>query len=125
MSRLKGTPKTGGRKAGTPNKISVGLKDFISKLLFKNRKQMERDLQELQPKERLLILEKMMQYVIPKQREFDISADLNRDEDEQKKRDMEFLESLPDDVMADISDIILDWQQKKRQEQLKQTEVDL
>ncbi len=125
MSRLKGTPKTGGRKAGTPNKISVGLKDFISKLLFKNRKQMEKDLQELQPKERLFILEKLMQYVIPKQREFDISAYLNHEQDEQKKRDMEFLESLPDDVMADISEIILNWQQKQRQEQLKQAEVDL
>ncbi len=121
MSRLKGTPKTGGRKAGTPNKISVGLKDFISKLLFKNRKQIEKDLQELQPKERLFILEKLMQYVIPKQREFEISAELQSEQTEQDKRDMEIIESLPDDVMANISDILLDWQQKKRQEQINQT----
>ena len=120
MSRLKGTPKTGGRKAGTPNKISVGLKDFISKLLFKNRKQIEKDLQELQPKERLFILEKLMQYVIPKQREFEISAELQSEQTEQDKRDMEIIESLPDDVIADISGILLDWQQKQQQEQFKQ-----
>lgn len=117
MSRLKGTPKTGGRKAGTPNKISVGLKDFITKLVYKNRKQIEKDLQELQPKERLLILEKLMQYVIPKQREVEISGELQREPTRQEMEDKALLDSLPSDVIADMANVLFEWENKQRQEQ--------
>ena len=41
----------------------------------KNRKQMEKDLKMLDPKDRLQMLEKMMQYVIPKQQA--VSADID------------------------------------------------
>ena len=67
MSRTKGTPKTGGRQAGTPNKVTGTLKDFISNLIENNREQIEADLKKLQPKDRLMILERLLQYVIPKQ----------------------------------------------------------
>ena len=30
LMRLKGSPKTGGRKKGTPNKLTVGVKDAIA-----------------------------------------------------------------------------------------------
>lgn len=41
MSRAKGTPKTGGRAKGTPNKITGTLKDFVSGLIDDNREQMQ------------------------------------------------------------------------------------
>jgi hypothetical protein len=34
MARIKGSPKTGGRKKGTPNKIDSNLKDQILKSLI-------------------------------------------------------------------------------------------
>ena len=117
MSRQKGTPKTGGRTAGTPNKISVGMKDFITKLVYKNRKQIEKDLQELQPKERLLILEKLMQYVIPKHREVEISGELQREPTRQEMEDKALLDSLPSDVIADMANVLFEWENKQRQEQ--------
>ena len=117
MSRKKGTPKTGGRTAGTPNKISVGMKDFITKLVYKNRKQIEKDLQELQPKERLLILEKLMQYVIPKHREVEISGELQREPTRQEMEDKALLDSLPSDVIADMANVLFEWENKQRQEQ--------
>lgn len=110
-----GHPKSGGRKKGTPNKITFGLRDFISKLLFKNRKQIELDLQELTPKERILMFDKLLQYVIPKQREFDINAELPNKETEQEKRDKELLNEIPEDALADIALILQDVERKQLQ----------
>lgn len=67
MSRTKGTPKTGGRSAGTPNKITGTLKEFVANLIDQNREQIEKDLKRIEPKERLMILERLMAYVLPKQ----------------------------------------------------------
>ena len=67
MARRKGTPKTGGRKIGTPNKVTGTVKEWIAQLIDKNREQMEQDLAELEPKDRLQFLERLMQYVVPKQ----------------------------------------------------------
>lgn len=69
MGRIKndGRGKTGGRVKGTPNKITSTLKEFISDLIDDNREQILADLRQLEPKERLMILERLMGYVIPKQ----------------------------------------------------------
>lgn len=72
MGRKKGLPKTGGRQAGTPNKVSSKLKDFLTDVLDENREQIRKDLKSLEPKDRLTILEKFMQYVTPKKHEEDI-----------------------------------------------------
>lgn len=68
MARPKndGKGRLGGRAKGTPNKVNATAKQWLASLIDKNRLQMERDLKQLQPKERLVILEKLMQYVIPK-----------------------------------------------------------
>jgi hypothetical protein len=77
MSRAKGTPKTGGRQAGTPNKITGSLKDFITDLLNDNREQIQDDLKVLRPKERIAAYLSMMQYVLPKQQAVSADVDLN------------------------------------------------
>lgn len=74
MSRAKGTPKTGGRCAGTPNKVTGTLKEFVASLIDQNRGQIEKDLQELEPKDRLTILERLMGYVMPKQTQSDVQV---------------------------------------------------
>lgn len=78
MARMKGTPKTGGRKAGTPNKLTGTLKEFITNLIDQNRQQIEDDISQLEPKERLSILERLMGYVIPKQTKYD-APDFEKD----------------------------------------------
>lgn len=77
MSRPRGRQKTGGRQAGTPNKITGTLKDFVANLIDDNRQQIIDDLQDLRPKERLAVIERMMQYVLPKQQA--VSADVSPD----------------------------------------------
>ena len=69
------TNNPNGRPKGKPNKITQDVRQWLSTVIDKNRRQMERDLKALEPKERLQMLEKLMQYVIPKQQA--VSADVN------------------------------------------------
>lgn len=75
MGRQKGTPKTGGRQAGTPNKVTGTLKEFIVDLLNDYREQIDKDLKALRPKERVAAYLNMMQYAVPKQQA--VSADVD------------------------------------------------
>ncbi|MDE6236470.1 MAG: hypothetical protein K2M45_01225 [Muribaculaceae bacterium] len=65
MGKAKGSKKSGGRKKGTPNKVSGTLREFISALIDESRDSIKEDLQALQPRERLAFLEKMMKFVLP------------------------------------------------------------
>ena len=69
MARPKndGKGRIGGRAKGTPNKTTKTMREWLTKLLAKNRKQIEQDLQALAPKDRIAMLERLMQYVLPKQ----------------------------------------------------------
>ncbi len=69
MGRKKGCLKTGGRKKGTPNKATKTAKEWIVQTLSANWEQMKSDLKVLEPKERLQLLFKLLEYVTPKQRE--------------------------------------------------------
>lgn len=59
-------PKTGGRAKGTPNKITTEIREFYKELIENNLEQIETDLKELNPKERIEILIKLSEYVVPK-----------------------------------------------------------
>ena len=69
MARPKndGKGRIGGRAKGTPNKTTKEMREWLAKLVSKNRKQIEADLRALEPKERVSMLERLMQYVLPKQ----------------------------------------------------------
>ena len=58
--------KTGGRQKGTPNKNTKPLRDWFLSLIDENRTQIKKDLQTLEPKERLQWIEKILPYVLPK-----------------------------------------------------------
>lgn len=60
--------KTGGRKKGTPNKSTTLGKEVIVSLLadYSNSGLMTSDFMALDPKDRLSIAEKLMQYTMPK-----------------------------------------------------------
>lgn len=60
--------KTGGRKKGTPNKATVLGKEVIVTLLsdYSQSGLMTADFMALDPKDRLVIAERLMQYTMPK-----------------------------------------------------------
>lgn len=69
------TNNPNGRPKGSKNKVTTELKEWISELIDQNRELFLKDLIALEPKDRLVIIEKLMQYVIPKATESKISFD--------------------------------------------------
>ena len=89
--------KTGGRTKGTPNKLTSNLREWLEKLINKNRLQIERDIKALKPKERLMVLEKFMQYTIPKLQSVQTKIDFNQLTDEQ-------LDNLINELTKNVKD---------------------
>jgi len=63
-----------GRPRGRRNKATVSMQEWLTNLLNDNREQIIADLQALEPKDRLMMLEKFMQYCTPKMQS--IQADM-------------------------------------------------
>lgn len=59
------------------------MRGWLTAIIAKNRKQMEKDLKKLEPKDRLQILEKLMQYVVPKQQAVSTEIDFTKLSDDQ------------------------------------------
>lgn len=68
MSKQPKGVRYGGRAKGTPNKTTTATKEVIANLLTKysNNGQMSDDFNALDPKDRLMVAERLMQYVMPK-----------------------------------------------------------
>lgn len=91
------TNNPNGRPKGTPNKITQDVRQWLSTVIDKNRRQIERDLKALEPKERLQMLEKLMQYVIPKQQAVKAEVDFATLTDDQ-------LNTIVNQLTKDIDD---------------------
>lgn len=66
MAFQKGKQKTGGRKKGTPNKISQDLRKMLNDLLFHEIDSLPKLLDKMEPKDRAEVIIKLMPYAIPK-----------------------------------------------------------
>ena len=113
MAHKKGhTNNPNGRPKGTPNKVTGDLRQWINKLIDDNRVTFEKDLKELESAQRLSILEKLMQYCIPKQQTIDIT--------EQVAAEYKALENLllsaPDKAIDEIVKKIIELQKFKPNE---------
>ena len=67
--------KFGGRKKGTPNKITKELKETLQDVINVEIQELPARLNELETKDRLSLLAKLLPYVLPKESEqmsFDI-----------------------------------------------------
>ena len=62
-----GRGRLGGREKGTPNKVTADLRECIKLLIDDNWEQVQQDIKELEPKDRLAFLEKMLRYVVPQE----------------------------------------------------------
>lgn len=60
--------KTGGRTAGTPNKRTAAIREVVTNLIeeYSGKGQMMEDLAELDAKDRLMVVVRLAEYVIPK-----------------------------------------------------------
>ena len=95
--------KTGGRVQGTPNRLTSELKEWITDLINDNKEQFTSDLQEVDPEKRLAILERLFQYVLPKQQSISIEAQLQAEYRELRV----LLENAPEDAIDKITERII------------------
>lgn len=77
------TNNPNGRPKGKPNKVTGEVREWIKAIIDKQRPQLEKDLKALEPAERWRIVEKLMQYVVPKMQAIEANIDFNRLTDEQ------------------------------------------
>lgn len=68
----KGRQKTGGRKKGTPNKVTAITKDVLAEIADGLRGQLADDLAVLDPKDRVAAFIKLVEYVVPKPQRLDV-----------------------------------------------------
>ena len=61
--------KTGGRKIGTPNKITSNLKATIQGIVERQFETLEDDLEQMDGKDKVNAVLKLIEYILPKQRE--------------------------------------------------------
>ena len=73
MAARKGQPKVAGRAKGTPNKLTVDLRTRIKDIIEDNIDKVQADLDSLDAKDRLIILERFLQYIIPRKKEEEIT----------------------------------------------------
>jgi len=78
--------KTGGRQAGTPNKVTGELREWITDLINENRDKIREDFKKLRPRDRLFITEKLMKYVLPTLQSVEVKDEFDRLTDEQLER---------------------------------------
>jgi len=71
-----GNPK--GRPKGSPNKVTSDLREWVLELINGNRKQLKKDLLTLEPKARWIVVEKLMQYTIPKMQSVEAKIDFDK-----------------------------------------------
>lgn len=57
--------KSGGRQKGTPNKVTKDVRDNIRTFIEYNIPTLQEDFNQLEAKERILIIERLLKYVIP------------------------------------------------------------
>lgn len=66
MAFIKGQSKIGGRTTGTPNTMSRTIRSRISELVESRFDNLASNLSELEPKEQIVVLLKLMEFVVPK-----------------------------------------------------------
>lgn len=67
--------KFGGRMQGTPNKLTTEVRKKISDALSNSIENLESDLSTLSTKERLDLVAKLLNFILPKLKEVEINTD--------------------------------------------------
>lgn len=112
MGRKKGTEKTGGRIAGTPNKVTTDIKTWVASILDDGRERFEQDLEALEPSERVRVYTNLMNYVLPKQQAMSVES---QTEAEYKALER-LIDTAPDEFVDKIAEKVLKLQEAKSED---------
>lgn len=69
MTFIKGQGRIAGRQKGTPNKSTTNLKSSIQQIVERQFETLESDLEGLDGRDKINFVLKLIEYILPKQRE--------------------------------------------------------
>jgi len=112
MSRKKGSEKTGGRVAGTPNKVTSDLKTWVASILDNGRDKFVESLDKLEPSEFIRVFTGLLNYALPKQ------APTTPDDmlEKEKKMMQELLLSMPEEMIDRVARRLVELNEKEEDE---------
>jgi hypothetical protein len=73
----------GGRPKGSPNRVTGELREWISHFISDNKDIIQQDFNTLEPKDRIIMFEKLLKYALPTLQSASLSTDFERMSDEQ------------------------------------------
>lgn len=116
MGQKKGqTGNPNGRPKGSPNRVTGTVKEWISKVIDDNREQFTKDLDDLEPGERVRVISNLLQYVTPKMQ----SASPEELLETEYQKLSELLDAAPDEVINEIVERIKRLTNDRRRETTK------
>jgi len=71
---VSGNPK--GRPKGVPNKVTADIRETLKAFIDKNLTGMQKNFDKLEPKDKLVFIEKLLPYLVPKLQSTDIDMGL-------------------------------------------------
>lgn len=87
--RPKGTPKTGGRKKGTPNKVTAPLKELIKQFAIDKWPEFLESWENMESnKDKCDAYTKVLQYLLPKMASVDVSGKVEKPTWEEELKQM-------------------------------------
>jgi len=92
-----------GRPKGATNKATTDLRTWINTLINKKLPKIEKDLDALDSKDRLQIIEKLIQYCIPKQQSINVEAQIQAEYEAIEK----LIERLPEKAIEEITNRLI------------------
>ena len=81
MSRLEGTPKTGGRQKGTPNKKTADLQSTLINLGFDLLDEIVKTIPDLKPDKKADVLLELMGFLYPRRKAIAYTDEISGTED--------------------------------------------
>ncbi len=109
------TNNPNGRPAGKQNKLTIQTKDWITQLIDRNKKQIEKDLKGMDAETRVKALFSLLNYIVPKQSTISIEEQAKIEEEAL----INFLETAPDEAIEAIAAKVIEMQQKNEENQQK------
>ena len=98
MARAKGSPKLGGRKKGTPNKVTADIKHRIKQFIENEFDDVVVGFGKLEARDKVALFERFLSYAVPKMAQVDITTQVAAEYAELER----LLRNAPDDAVTAI-----------------------